>query len=376
MIAPPKIAIVGAGIEGAGAAFYMATRHGLTPTIFDPEPFSGASQVAAGMLAPVAEAVYGEERLLEMMLEAAREWSRLDEALRAAGLESGYRGGGSLLVASGPNDVAEIERTHAYYLRLGLAVKKLRAAQARELEPALSPATGPAIYTEIDNQVDNRVAHRSLLTGALKAGATLIERRVAEVSRHKGGWALFDDQGAEHHFDKVVIAAGVRSGEIGGLPGYMSKALRPIRGQVLRLRAAPGSGPSLVVRSLWDGRLVYVVPRLNGEVVIGATAEEVGFDPTRKARSTYELLRDTFKVLPGLGEADLAEVNVGFRPGTSDNFPILGEAEDGLYLDTGHFRHGILLASITGRWIAEAVASGRTPEGMSLFGPARLGARR
>lgn len=375
MTALPKVAVVGAGIEGAAAAFYMSTRHGLAPVLFDPDPFSGASQVAAGMLAPVAEAVYGEESLLEMMLEAAREWSSLDDALRAMGLESGYRGGGSLLVASGPNDVAEIERTHAYYQRLGLAVRRLRAAEAREVEPALAPSSGPALYTEIDNQVDNRVAHRSLLAGAFKAGATLIEKRVAEVARRSSGWALLDGQGAEHHFDKVVIAAGVRSGEIAGLPGYMEKALRPIRGQVLRLRVAPGTGPSLVIRSLWDGRLVYVVPRLGGEVVVGASAEEVGFDATRKARSTYELLRDTFKVLPGLGEADLAEVNVGFRPGTSDNFPILGEVRDGLYLDAGHFRHGILLASITGRWIAEAVATGKAPEGMAAFAPSRLEAR-
>ena len=213
------------------------------------------------------------------------------------------------------------------------------------------------------------------MAGAFKAGATLIEKRVAEVARRSSGWALLDGQGAEHHFDKVVIAAGVRSGEIAGLPGYMEKALRPIRGQVLRLRVAPGTGPSLVIRSLWDGRLVYVVPRLGGEVVVGASAEEVGFDATRKARSTYELLRDTFKVLPGLGEADLAEVNVGFRPGTSDNFPILGEVRDGLYLDAGHFRHGILLASITGRWIAEAVATGKAPEGMAAFAPSRLEAR-
>ena len=375
MTALPKVAVVGAGIEGAGAAFYLTTKHGIVPSLFDPDPYSGASQVAAGMLAPVAEAVYGEERLLEMMLEAAREWTRLDDALRAAGLESGYRGGGSLLVASGANDVAEIERTYAYYQRLGLAVRRLRAAEARELEPALSPSSGPALYTEIDNQVDNRVAHRSLLAGALKAGATLENRRVAEVSRRGSTWVLIDDQGGEHRADKVVIAAGVRSGEIEGLPSYMKKALRPIRGQVLRLRSAPGAGPSLVVRSLWDGRLVYVVPRTSGEVVIGASAEEVGFDATRKARSTYELLRDTFKVLPGLGEADLEEVNVGFRPGTADNFPILGEAEPGLYLDTRHFRHGILLASITGRWIAEAVAHDKVPEGMGQFAPQRLEAR-
>ncbi len=375
MTAVPRVAVVGAGIEGASAAFYLATRHGLAPALFDPDPYSGASQVAAGMLAPVAEAVYGEERLLEMMLEAAREWSRLDEALRAEGLPSGYRGGGSLLVASGPNDVAEIERTYAYYQRLGLAVRRLRATEARELEPALAPSSGPALYTEIDNQVDNRVAHRSLLAGALKAGATLENRKVAEVSRRGSGWALLDDQGGEHHFDKVVIAAGVRSGEIEGLPTYMKKALRPIRGQVLRLRAATGTAPSLVVRSLWDGRLVYVVPRTSGEVVIGASAEEVGFDATRKARSTYELLRDTFKVLPGLGEADLEEVNVGFRPGTADNFPILGEAEPGLYMDTGHFRHGILLASVTGRWVAEAVSTDKVPEGMGQFGPERLEAR-
>lgn len=374
MTRSPRVAIIGAGIEGASAAFYLAHKHAVVAELFDPDPYSGASQVAAGMLAPVAEAVYGEEGLLEIMLEAARDWIGLDATLRDSfGLDCGYRGGGSLLVAVGPNDAAEVERTWRFYRKLGLDARIFQKAELAELEPQLSPDISMGIYAKIDNQVDNRAAHRSLISASRTLGVTLTNSRVTEISPEHNGWRVQPEIGSARHFDKVVVAAGVRAGEIEGLPGFVSSVLRPIRGQVIRLAASEiAPAPSLVIRSLWQGRGIYVVGRKSGEVVIGASAEEVGFDPTRRARTTYELLRDAFRVLPGLGEMHLEEINVGYRPGTPDNAPLLGEIDDGLILDLGHFRHGILLASVTGKWIADEVVSPGRNQAIKAFDPARF----
>ncbi len=374
MTTPPRVAIIGAGIEGASVAFYLASQHAIAAELFDPDPYSGASQVAAGMLAPVAEAVYGEEGLLEMMLEAARDWVELDAKLQISfNLATGYRAGGSLLVAVGPNDAAEVERTWRFYQKLGLDARLVQKRELGEIEPALAPDISLGIYAEIDNQVDNRAAHRALLSASEQLGATLTRSRVIAVAPQAGGWSLHLEDGSHRSFDKVIVAAGVRAGEIAGLPNYLSNVLRPIRGQVIRLGAtASAPPPGHVVRSIWQGRGVYVVPRVSGEVVIGASTEEVGFDPTRRARTTFELLRDAFRVLPGLGEMHLEEINLGFRPGTPDNAPLLGEVADGLIMDLGHFRHGILLASVTGKWIAKEVTSPGNNPSLKDFDPARF----
>ena len=369
-----KVGIVGAGIEGASAAFYLAQRHAIAPTLFDDDPFGGATQVAAGMLAPVAEAVFGEESLLDTMLEAAKEWINLAELLSTRfELSCGLRTGGSLLVAVSPNDAKDVERVWRYHQKLGLASGLLRPSALIELEPTLSANVHLGLYSETDNQVDNRVAHRSLLDACASMGTRLVRTRITEISRSQRQWLLADQNGNRYEFDKVIVAAGSRSPEIAGLPDYLSSAMRPIRGQVIRLRTTKQTvAPRLVVRSLWEGRTVYVVPRVTGEIVIGASIEEVGYDPTTRARSTFELLRDSIRVLPQLGEMHVSEINVGFRPGTIDNAPLLGEIDDGLILNTGHFRHGILLAPLTGKWIANEVVAPHNNPSLTAFDPRRF----
>lgn len=369
-----KIAIIGAGIQGASIAYHLCRLGYTAVTLFDPDHTSGASDVAAGMLAPVAEAVYGEELLLNMMLESAQYWRELSiELATLFNIDVAYRDGGSMLVGVTQNDVAELERTFRYYQSLNLKCELLKPSQARKIEPSISPSISSAIYTEIDNQVDNRKAHLGLLEASRSKGATLLELEVTQIQSLNDGFKLTFGDSKTEIFDAIILCAGVGSFHIAGVPPYLRNVQRPIRGQVLRLRSIQNHlVPTMVIRTLFDGRSTYIVPRRDGEIVIGASIEEFGTDRTRRARSTYELLRDSLGVVPSLGEFDLAEISVGFRPTASDNFPILGSIQENFHVATGHFRHGILLASYTGKLMAKLIDSGKLPTEVERFSPSRF----
>ncbi len=164
----------------------------------------------------------------------------------------------------------------------------------------------------------------------------------------------------------VVVAAGTASAALTGLP------VRPVKGELLRLRAPEGEpGFRHVIRGYADGRRVYLVPRTDGEVVVGATEQE-RTDSAPTAGGVLQLLRAATDLLPELSEYALAEVDVGHRPGTPDNAPIVGAWRDGVVVATGHYRHGILLAPVTADAVAELLATGTVPEVVAPFAPSRF----
>jgi glycine oxidase len=146
-----------------------------------------------------------------------------------------------------------------------------------------------------------------------------------------------------------------------------------VKGQTVRLRLPGPPRISRVVRAQVKGTAVYLVPRADGEIVVGGSVEEAGFDVTPRAGAVYELLRDAQSVLPELGEAVLAELCTGLRPGSPDNAPIVGpSAVPGLIHASGHYRNGILLTPVTADAVAELVTVGRLPAVMEPFVPARF----
>jgi glycine oxidase len=171
----------------------------------------------------------------------------------------------------------------------------------------------------------------------------------------------------------VVVAAGAWSGRIDGVPAEAGLCVRPVKGQTLRVRLPAASAPSRVVRARVKGSPVYVVPRRDGRLVIGASSEESGFDDEPRAGAVYELLRDAQTVLPEIGEAIWEEVSTGLRPGSPDNAPIVGStAVEGLLAATGHYRNGILLTPVTADGIAELLVSGALPDVLEPFRPTRF----
>jgi glycine oxidase len=165
----------------------------------------------------------------------------------------------------------------------------------------------------------------------------------------------------------VVVAAGPWSAE---LAGAGAPPVRPVKGQILRLRRRPGQ-PPLADRLIRTPRC-YVVDRLGGEVVVGATVEERGFDVAVTADGVFRLLEAAWEVLPDVGELEWAETSARLRPGTPDNAPVIGAAADGVVWATGHYRNGILLAPATADAVAAIVAGDEPPDVVAPFGPSRF----
>ncbi len=372
------VVVVGGGVIGLAAAWRIAGQ-GMTVAVVDPEPGRGASWAAAGMLAPVSEVHHGEEPLLALALASARRWPAFATELTAAvGRTIGYRPTGTLVVAADDGDRAWARELFEFQRELGLGVEWLTGRRARQLEPSVAPGVRGAIWAPGDHQVDNRLLVPALLDAATGAGAVIIHHRAAALECAGGvvsGVRLA--QGTTLAAPAVVLAAGSWSSQLEGLPPGTAPAVRPVKGQILRLlpsERAPVLTPT--VRGLVQGSSVYVVPREDGTVVVGATVEERGFDTTITAGAVYELLRDAHRVVPGITEMVLGEVSAGLRPGSPDNAPIVGRPSvagvEGLVLATGHYRQGILLAPLTAAAVLAIVSGDPPPEEMASFGPDRF----
>ncbi|HTJ68037.1 MAG TPA: glycine oxidase ThiO [Actinospica sp.] len=366
--------VLGGGLIGLAVA-WRAALGGLTVHLADPEPGVGASTAAAGMLAPVTEAHYGEERLLELNLRSARGYPAFTAELEdASGLPTGYDARGTLAVAFDRDDRAVLAETAAYHRKLDLDSTPLTGREARALEPMLAPGVQAALLVERDHQVDNRLLHRALLEAATRAGVRIHRSRAALVVESGRARGVRLESGETLTADHVVLTAGCWSSEIPGLPPDVLPRVRPVRGQILRL--AMGTPPLVTrtIRAMVRGRYVYLVPRAHGELVIGATTDELGFDTSVTSGGVYELLRDAHEVVPGITELPLVESRTGLRPGSPDNAPLLGEtALPGLIAATGHYRNGVLLTPITADAITALLIDGALPEYAAPFSPQRFG---
>jgi len=360
-----NVVVVGGGLVGLACA-WRAAGDGLDVTVADDAPGSGASSVAAGMLAPVTEVTYGEEQLLRLAIAGARGWPRFAEALGAASDHPvGYRPEGTLLVAHDDDDRRALADLAAFMQELDLDAEVLRSRACRQREPMLSPRIRGGVLAHGDHRVDPRRVLAALEVACGRAGVQFVRERVARID-HDGeqvtGVTLAG--GRVVPADAVVLAAGAWSGRIGGLPDDVRPRVRPVKGQVVLVRTRTGEPPLLgaSVRALVAGRSVYLVPRDDGEVVIGATQEERGFDTAVTAGGVRALLDDAARVVPGIDEAVVVETLAGLRPGTHDNRPLIGATRlAGLVLATGHFRNGVLLTPLTADAVA-AVLRGEAPD--------------
>jgi glycine oxidase len=329
-----SVAVIGGGIIGLSIGWRLSQR-GADVTIFD-DGGDGAWNVAAGMLAPGGEAAYETPALVRLMASSARLWPSFAASL---GVDVGYDEAGTLSLAVTADDVASASREWR--------APVLRPSQLRELEPALSPRVRAGVHLPADRQVDPRRVVAALRD---RLRDRIVVKRVSSL----------DDVDAS----TIVVAAGCGTAGLTGLP------VRPVKGQVLRLRGEPGLLRH-VLEATVDGRSVYVVPRADGEIVVGATQEERS-DRTVTAGGVYDLLRAAIELVPDLAEFALAETLVGHRPGTPDNAPLLGPFRDGIVVAAGHFRNGVLLAPITADLIADLVVAGVADPLLDDFVPGRF----
>ncbi len=391
---------VGGGVIGLAAAWRAAQGGARVCVLERAEPPAGATNVAAGMLAPVGELSFGEPALLAMMLAAAELWPEFVAELEAvSGERTGYRANGALVVALDRDEAGELRRRHELQRELGLETEWLTPRRCRELEPGLTTSFVGGVLAPGDASVDPRRLALALAAALREAGgelhtgtevidglwdgARLVGVRTApgspaagvpptaggepvELGSPVGDQALRVDL----HADAVVLCNGAWSGQTPWLSAEARPPVRPVKGEVIELKPRE-EGPPVAARNVASER-IYLVPRDDGRLIIGATQEERGFDTTVTAGGVHELLREAYRVLPDIAEMELAGTIAGLRPGTPDNLPIVGRgAVDGLVLATGHFRNGILLAPITAEAIAATLAGTELPAAMAKADPMR-----
>ena len=338
--------VIGGGPIGL-AVGWRASQRGHSVTVVDAGR-PGAWRAAAGMLAPATEAEFGEEAAVVLGLRSLERYRDFAAELAdASGIDPAYRTAGTIVVARDADEAAELERLHAFRRGLGLPVERLLPTRARRAEPALAPTVRLALDVGSDHSIDPRRLVAALAEAVTRAGGELRSGRVTGFD--DGGVRLADGERVSAR--RVVVAAGAWAGEL-GLP------VRPVKGQVLRLRDP--RGPGLIERAVRTLH-AYIVPRADGAYVLGATVEERGWDLAPTAGGVFELLRDISEVLPGVLELDLEEVVTGARPGTPDNLPLLGDV-DGVVWAAGHHRNGILLAPVTADLIAGVLDGEPLPE--------------
>lgn len=328
-------AIVGAGIVGLCTAWELRQR-GHTVTVYDPNPVSEASFAAAGMLAPVSEVVWDQPTLYPLMQRSKELYPAFATSVQeASGMDIGYLTSETLVCAGDAADRVTLNELTELQEHIG-QVHRLTARQAREMEPALGPGVVGAVHIPGDHQIDPRKFCAALLE---LLGDAVVREEVSGV----------DKLDADH----VIVAAGLAQ-----IPGVPTLPLRPVYGDVLRLDVPEYLQPLVTrtVRAVVRGRPVYVVPRADGSIVLGATSREDA--PGVSAEGVHQLLRDAHHIIPGIFQCTIREMTCRARPGSPDDVPMIGRINDRLTVSTGYFRHGILL-SVVGAKLTADIALGK-----------------
>ena len=366
----PPVLIIGAGTIGLSIGWELA-RAGTPVELFDRgEPGHGATWKAGGMLAPDAELQFEEPDLYSLNHESLRRWPSFVNTLeRETGVDLGFRTEGTLTVAPDEDSATAMERVHRFQKKVGADVEKLSGAEAREREPFLAPHVAGAVYTR-DAQVNNRALVRALTAAVEKHfgnihAQTAIERVEPDPNRP----AIVTSSGNRMEGRHVIVAAGAWARQLDGLDEELRPPVRPVRGQILELE----SDATFDLRHVVRGPDAYLVPKSNGRLLVGATSEEMGFNKEVTAGGLYHLLEGAVDVVPGIRELPVRSTNVGLRPGTRDNAPLLGPSgAPGVTYATGHYRHGILLTPVTAQEIARFVHSETVSEWLEPFLPSRF----
>ncbi len=365
------VIVIGAGIIGLSLGWQLV-RRGIPVVLCERgEAGRSASWAAAGMLAPHSEVGFEEEEFLRLGIESLNEFPRfLDEIEEDTGRRVLLDDRGTLIVGFHRDDTERIRRLYEFREHLGLAVKWLPGSEGREIEPLLSPKITAAIWLPDDCQINNRALVGALKDAFLARGGVLREHTpvrsiVMDTDRVRGVRTEED----EIVSSSVVLAAGCWSGLVDGIPENVKPPVRPVKGQIVSLRMGEEFRFEHVVRA----PDAYLLPKDDGRLLVGATQEEMGFDVTPTAGPVMRLLERGWEAIPSIYDLAIDTIDVGLRPGSRDNEPLVGSTEvRGLYYATGHHRHGILLAPVTAYAMCDVILEGKTPDILAPFRPSRF----
>jgi glycine oxidase len=366
----PPVVVIGGGIHGCAVAWELALRGREVTVLERSVPGAEASSAAGGILGPNLEAgavPTAFDALASYSMALYPEWvARLEEQ---SGVRVGFDRCGGILAAFDPARAAALQERAEGLAGRGVPARWCSSQELHELEPGLGEAVG-GIHFPHEAQVEPRALMRALPIAARRSGVTFVMDTVHGLSSGPGGLVV-ECAGGARAASTVVLAAGAWSATIPGV-GLASDAVRPARGQMLSLRL-PEPPCGAVVFS----ERGYVVPRRDGRILCGSTLEFVGFRKGVTAAGVWEMLDLGLQILPGLGEAELTDSWSGFRPYTDDHLPLLGAGvREGLWLTTGHYRNGILLAPGSAAALADEITGGEAAVDLAPFAPGRFRASR
>jgi glycine oxidase len=362
------VLVIGAGVMGCAAAYSLGKR-GARPLVLERAvPGAEASSVAAGILGPSLEAEEDGPALCISRRALALHAALAEELRERTGIDVGYRQSGALMLAKSEAELAALEAKRAFLARAGLSAELVGGDAARDLEPGLTPELVGALALPEEAQLEPPRFLRALAIAAEQVGARFrtgatVRRVVVEDGRVVGA----DLGGEVLEAARVIVAAGSWTSLLPGLE-LGEDVIFPVRGQIAHCETrAP------LLRRIVFGAGGYVVPRPDGRALVGATAERVGFRREVTLGGLERIAGIARGIAPGLAEAPFVEARVSFRPATPDGLPLVGRTSvEGLFVTSGHYRSGILLAPLSGELIADLVEGRAGGEASASFDPARF----
>jgi glycine oxidase len=363
--------IAGGGVIGLACA-WRASQRGLRVCVLERDRAgAGATDVAAGMLAPVGEASWGEEDLLALNLASLELWPEFAAELeREAGASPGYARVGALHVALDRDELEELRRRHDLHLEHDLSSELLGASDCRELDPGLAPGVAGGVLAPHEGVADPRSLSAALMAALRGRGVEVREGEEVVEAEFGDPVTVRTASGAELKGRTLLLAAGCHSGSAEWLPPEARPPVRPVKGEIVTLRSLPEQPKR---ERIVVGDRLYMVPRPDGRLLVGATVSERGFDTTVTAGGVHELLREAYRTIPDVAEMELVDARAGLRPGTPDNAPLIGPGRaEGLLIASGNFRNGVLQAPATAEAVSAMLAGEEPATDVAAFDPARF----
>jgi glycine oxidase len=364
-----EIAVIGAGITGLAVAYELRKR-GADVSLFDQaQAARGTSWASAGMLAPYKEAE-ADQALLRLGQYSLEHYPTFVQELREiSGVDVWLRRDGHIELAFDASDAERLERMSIAIKNAGGRTSILSRQETLLCEPLVSRDVIFALCRDDEGQVDNRRLGRALVAACQKLGVRIYTNVDGITLKTNGRRVLGISSNTGFLGTRTVInAMGPWAGQLAGVPDSITVPVRPVKGQILALAM-----PSHAIRRVIWAADIYLVPRQDGRLLVGATVEEVGYDTRVTAQGILNLLRCATRTAPALGNFAITETWAGLRPATHDARPYLGStALDGYLIAAGHYRNGILLAPATAMILADLIEGRQTALDIGAFSPTRV----
>ena len=353
------IHIIGSGLLGLSIG-YELLRQGLNVKILSSNLDGESSNAAVGMLAPQIEFKSTEENLFSLMLESKNLWNNFyNQLTKDSGIDCEFQHNGSLAIATNNDDMEKLKFKARFLSQFGYEIKFLDGRETILLEPNLSSNLKGSIYFKNNDQVNAQILKKSLIKAFVKNGGKLEEKiKIKKITLQKKKIKLLSSEKC-FECNKAVLAAGVWSRELLLESFGISIPMRPLKGVTMEF--SHSDKENNFNHNLWF-RNIYIAPRLNGNIVVGATEDEVGFKQEINMQDMFYLINNLWPLIPSSEKYEFKNFKCGLRPTTFDGLPVIGSIDKitkNLICAFGHYRNGVLLSPLTAKIVSEIIVNNK-----------------